>query len=75
MEEHNEQKDFLNEKLGMAEIQGRFVSLDELSEDEIDQMLEEARKNEARIRAQIKEILDSNREKTKKRISSFEKEN
>ena len=56
MVKRGEMKDFYGKKLSDTEIQKRFVKLEEFSEDEINQMLEEARKNEIMIRAQIQEI-------------------
>ncbi len=61
MGETKEKGGLRNEKLGMAQMQGRFVNLDELSQDEIERMLEEARKNEKMIREQINELLLSGR--------------
>ena len=69
-----EKKDFLNEKLGMAEIQGRFVNLDELSVEEIDKMLKEAKENEKRIRKQINDILNENKTNTMKKAKTIMEE-
>ena len=73
MDEEREERDVLNQKLGMAEIQGRFVNLDELSVEEIDKMLEIAKKNEKEIREQINALLKGKKEELGSRIESIKK--